>query len=82
MQVSAPLHAPSPQVGGQAPQSDAQVVHVSPPLQIASPQPAQAPQSAGQVEQVSPPEQLSLPQLDVPQPVLDDWHSDTQIESH
>lgn len=52
-----------PVAEGQAPQSPAQVVQVSSPLQAPSPQAAgQAPQSAAQSSQVSPPLQVPSPQ--------------------
>lgn len=61
-QVSRPVQFPSGQASGQVPQSDGQLVQVSVPLQVPSPQLMQAPQSCAQVEQVSPPLQTPSPQ--------------------
>src|SRR5690349_5282286 len=46
---------------GHAPQSDGQVLQVSPPAHTPFPQAEHSPQSAGQLEQVSPLSQSALP---------------------
>lgn len=61
MQVSAPLHVPSPhRADAHAPQSTPHDEHVSVPLQVPSPQRAEAPASLAVQTQASKPAPLAL----------------------
>ena len=77
VQVSAPLHVPSPQRAAHAPQSSEQVAQVSVPLHIPSPHrtDAHAPQSALQDEHVSVP-------LHVPSPHRTDAPASLAAQTH